>query len=185
MPRTSLPSSTTFRAAVFDASALAAPGITFPLPHEALGFIPTDWYPSALASFGDDLLVATAKGQSTGPNNGISALKQERRHRDHPYIPTLMYGSLSRLNLRNAQYARDPSPLDETCDCPACTRFSRAYIRHLVTQQEILGLRLLTLHNLRFLLRLTAGARESIEAGRLADFKREAESRLGREPPCR
>jgi DNA-binding beta-propeller fold protein YncE len=89
--------------AVFDASALAAPGISFPLPHEALGFIPTDWYPSALASFGDDLLVATAKGQSTGPNNGISALKQERRHRDHPYIATLMYGSLSRLNLRNAE----------------------------------------------------------------------------------
>jgi queuine tRNA-ribosyltransferase len=84
-----------------------------------------------------------------------------------------------RLNLRNARFARDPGPLEEGCDCPACTRFSRAYIRHLVTQQEILGLRLLTLHNLRFLLRLTAAAREAIVAGRLADFKREAESRLG------
>jgi queuine tRNA-ribosyltransferase len=84
-----------------------------------------------------------------------------------------------RLNLRNARFASDPSPLDEGCDCPACGRFSRAYIRHLVTQQEILGLRLLTLHNLRFLLRLTAEAREAIAAGRLADFKREAEQRLG------
>ena len=84
-----------------------------------------------------------------------------------------------RLNLRNARFARDPEPLEQGCDCPACTRFSRAYIRHLVTQQEILGLRLLTLHNLRFLLRLTASARGAIEAGRLADFKREAESRLG------
>ena len=84
-----------------------------------------------------------------------------------------------RLNLRNARFARDPGPLEEGCDCPACTRFSRAYIRHLVTQSEILGLRLLTLHNLRFLLRLTAGAREAIEAGRLADFKQQAEARLG------
>jgi queuine tRNA-ribosyltransferase len=83
-----------------------------------------------------------------------------------------------RLNLRNARFTRDEAPLEESCDCPACTRFSRAYIRHLVTQQEILGLRLLTLHNLRFLLRLTAAAREAIEAGRLADFKREAEERL-------
>jgi queuine tRNA-ribosyltransferase len=83
-----------------------------------------------------------------------------------------------RLNLRNARFARDPSPLDEDCDCPACVRFSRAYLRHLVTQQEILGLRLLTLHNLRFLTRLTADARAAIEAGRLADFTREAQARF-------
>jgi queuine tRNA-ribosyltransferase len=87
-----------------------------------------------------------------------------------------------RLNLRNARFARDPAPLDEGCDCPACARFSRAYLRHLVTQQEILGLRLLTLHNLRFLATLTAGARAAIEAGRLADFVREARSRLAATP---
>ena len=83
-----------------------------------------------------------------------------------------------RLNLRNARFARDPAPLEDGCDCPACARFSRAYLRHLVTQQEILGLRLLTLHNLRFLFRLTTAAREAIEGGRLADFKREAGERL-------
>ncbi len=87
-----------------------------------------------------------------------------------------------RLNLRNARFARDPAPLDDGCDCPACTRFSRAYVRHLVTQREILGLRLLTLHNLRFLTALTAGARAAIEAGRLADFIREARSRLAATP---
>src|SRR4029079_16611480 len=59
-----------------------------------------------------------------------------------------------RLNLRNARFARDPRPLDESCGCPACTTFSRAYIRHLVNQEEILGLRLLSLHNLRFLIDL-------------------------------
>jgi queuine tRNA-ribosyltransferase len=92
-----------------------------------------------------------------------------------------------RVNLRNARFARDDGPLEAGCDCPACGRFSRAYVRHLVTQQEILGLRLLTLHNLRFLIRLTAAAREAIEAGRLADFKREAEERLTparEETPC-
>jgi queuine tRNA-ribosyltransferase len=83
-----------------------------------------------------------------------------------------------RLNLRNARFARDPNPLDEDCDCPACARFSRAYVRHLVNQEELLGLRLLTLHNLRFVLALTARAREAIEHGELASFKRRALDRL-------
>ena len=83
-----------------------------------------------------------------------------------------------RLNLRNARFARDPRPLDADCPCPACTRFSRAYLRHLVNQEELLGLRLLSLHNLRFVLDLTANARAAIEAGRLAAFKAEALGRL-------
>jgi len=84
-----------------------------------------------------------------------------------------------RLNLKNARYARDPGPLQEDCACPACTRFSRAYIRHLVNQQELLGLRLLSVHNLRFLLDLTAGARAAIERGEFGAFKRNALARLG------
>jgi len=83
-----------------------------------------------------------------------------------------------RLNLRNAGFARDPRPLDESCPCPACTRFSRAYLRHLMNQEELLGLRLLSLHNLRFLLDLTANARAAIEEGRLAAYKAEALGRL-------
>jgi queuine tRNA-ribosyltransferase len=83
-----------------------------------------------------------------------------------------------RLNLRNADFARDPRPLEEGCPCPACTRFSRAYIRHLVNQQELLGPRLLSLHNLRFLLDLTAGARAAIERGELARYKAEVFARL-------
>jgi queuine tRNA-ribosyltransferase len=91
--------------------------------------------------------------------------------------------SEGRLNLRNARFAADPRPLDESCCCEVCTRFSRAYIRHLVNQQELLGLRLLSLHNLRFLLDLTSGARGAIEAGRLADFTSEMLQRMeaGRE----
>ena len=70
---------------------------------QAAGFIPTDWYPSALAVTGNDLLISTAKGEGTGPNNGTSQLKEEKRHREHPYIPTLMYGSLARLNFPAAE----------------------------------------------------------------------------------
>jgi len=84
-----------------------------------------------------------------------------------------------RLNLRNARYARDRNPLDESCDCPACTTFTRAYIRHLVNQNELLGLRLLSLHNLRFLLELTGRARAAIEQASFGSFKRDALQRLG------
>jgi queuine tRNA-ribosyltransferase len=83
-----------------------------------------------------------------------------------------------RLNLRNARFARDPGPLDPGCGCPACARFSRAYIRHLVNQQEILGLRLLSLHNLRFLIELVAAAREAIERGGFEGWRADALTRL-------
>jgi queuine tRNA-ribosyltransferase len=82
------------------------------------------------------------------------------------------------LNIKGARFARDPGPIVEGCACPACTRFSRAYIRHLLNQQEILGLRLLSLHNLRFVLDLVAGARAAIERGELRSYKEEALARL-------
>ena len=88
-----------------------------------------------------------------------------------------------RLNLRNARFARDPRPLDEGCGCPACSRFSRAYVRHLVNQQEILGLRLLSLHNLRFLLDLVASARQAIERGQFSRWREDALARLGTADP--
>jgi queuine tRNA-ribosyltransferase len=83
-----------------------------------------------------------------------------------------------RLNLRNARFARDPRPLDEDCPCPACSRFSRAYIRHLVNQEEILGLRLLSLHNLRFLIDVVAAARSAIERGGFVSWRGDALQRL-------
>jgi queuine tRNA-ribosyltransferase len=92
-----------------------------------------------------------------------------------------------RINLRNAEYRADGRPLDPECDCPACARFSRAYVRHLVTQREMLGLRLLSLHNLRFVLDLTARARAAIERGTFSSFRDEALARLAGPPeeePC-
>jgi queuine tRNA-ribosyltransferase len=87
-----------------------------------------------------------------------------------------------RLNLRNSHFARDPAPLQEGCPCRACTGFSRAYLRHLVNQQELLGLALLSEHNVRFLLDLTAGARAAIERGEFTAFKAAALERLGPPP---
>jgi queuine tRNA-ribosyltransferase len=84
-----------------------------------------------------------------------------------------------RLNLKNARFRRDPAPLDEECGCLACERFSRAYLRHLVTQQELLGLILLSEHNVRFLLELTAGARDAIERGEFGRYRSGVLERLG------
>lgn len=67
-----------------------------------------------------------------------------------------------RLNIKRTEFRNDPGPLDESCDCSACTRFSRAYIRHLFVSDEILGLRLLSLHNVHFLLALARSARQAI-----------------------
>lgn len=75
-----------------------------------------------------------------------------------------------RLNLRNAEHALSVEPLEEGCPCAACGGYSRGSIRHFVMQKEILGMVLLTEHNLTFLTRLVAGAREAIIAGRLASY---------------
>jgi queuine tRNA-ribosyltransferase len=84
-----------------------------------------------------------------------------------------------RRNLRNARYTRDPGPLDDNCDCAACKGYSRAYLRHLVNQNELLGLRLLSTHNLRFVLELTRRAREAIADGSFDSYKRDCLERLG------
>ncbi len=78
-----------------------------------------------------------------------------------------------RLNIKNTEFRTDPRPLDADCDCSACARFSRAYIRHLFVSDEILGLRLLSLHNVHFLLSLARQARQAIRNGDLEQWARE------------
>jgi DNA-binding beta-propeller fold protein YncE len=70
---------------------------------KTLGFIPTEWYPTALATVGDDLLIATSKGRGTVPNGGPGGTDWERHHKEHPYIPTLLYGSVARLDARSIE----------------------------------------------------------------------------------
>jgi queuine tRNA-ribosyltransferase len=76
------------------------------------------------------------------------------------------------LNLKNAPFASEKGPIEEGCDCYACTEFSRGYLRHLIKSEEILGLRLVTLHNLHFYIRLMERARCEIEAGSFETFRR-------------
>jgi len=78
-----------------------------------------------------------------------------------------------RLNIKRAEYRTDERPLDDGCDCAACQRFSRAYIRHLFVADEILGHRLLSLHNVHFLVRLMRMARETIGAGTFSGWSRD------------
>ena len=78
-----------------------------------------------------------------------------------------------RLNFRNARFAKDPGPIDPTCTCPVCTGgYSRAHIRHMVTQHEMLGGILLSMHNIYFLLDLMREARAAIIEGRYGAFVR-------------
>ena len=76
------------------------------------------------------------------------------------------------LNLKNAEFALDKRPIEENCACPACREFSRGYLRHLVKAEEILGLRLITLHNLHFYLNLMSRARAEIESGTFDRFRK-------------
>jgi queuine tRNA-ribosyltransferase len=85
-----------------------------------------------------------------------------------------------RLNLRNAAFLDDPRPLDETCPCLACRRFSRAYLAHLFRAKELLGYRMATLHNLTFTLDFMARIRAAIAGGRLPDSMAELRARAGR-----
>ena len=71
------------------------------------------------------------------------------------------------VNIRNAAWKDDPNPLDPACDCETCTRYSRGYLRHLFVADELLGLRLLSLHNVRFLIRLAGALRGAIRNGNL------------------
>jgi queuine tRNA-ribosyltransferase len=76
------------------------------------------------------------------------------------------------LNLKNAEFAMQKGPIEEGCTCAACSEFSRSYIRHLVKAEEILGLRLITLHNLHFYLDLMKRTRAAIALGNFSEFRR-------------
>ena len=92
------------------------------------------------------------------------------------------FSSAGRLNIKRAEYRTDDRPLDESCDCSACRRFSRGYLRHLYISDEILGLRLLSLHNVHFLVSLMRGARDAIKAGAIDRWAGEWLNRLASAP---
>ena len=87
--------------------------------------------------------------------------------------------SHGKVTLKNAQYKEDFSPLDEECDCYCCTHHTKAYLHHLVKCNEILGARLLSLHNIRFTLKMMENIRDAINNDRFLDFKREFYEKYG------
>lgn len=87
--------------------------------------------------------------------------------------------SRGRKVVRNAQYARDFSPIDPDCDCYACRNYTRAYVRHLIKAEEILGGTLLSIHNIRYTVRLMEQARQAILDGAYPEFKAEILGKMG------
>ena len=87
--------------------------------------------------------------------------------------------SNGRVNIRDAKYKEDFSPLDANCDCYTCRNYTRAYLRHLYVSEEIFGKRLLSIHNVRFLISLMEKAREAIKKDRFGDFKAEVYRSFG------
>src|SRR6266516_1442634 len=81
------------------------------------------------------------------------------------------FAATGTLNLKNAEFARDKNPVEQGCACQACQEYTRGYIRHLIKAEEILGLRLITLHNLHFYLDLMRHARAAIENGTFNEFR--------------
>ena len=89
------------------------------------------------------------------------------------------FTSRGKLNIKNAQWAKDPRPLDESCQCSVCRRHSRSYLRHLYMTGEILASILLTHHNLAFFLDTMRRVRQSIRSGVFPKFRRDFTERLG------
>ena len=84
-----------------------------------------------------------------------------------------VYTNHGKLNLFNAKYELDERPIEEGCQCPACRRYSRAYIRHLLKAKEMLGMRLCVLHNLYFYNHMMEEIRDALDEGRFAEYKKQ------------
>ena len=78
-----------------------------------------------------------------------------------------------KINIKNNKYKKDFTPLDSTCDCYACQKYTRSYIKHLINCNETFGARLLSIHNIRFLIRLTEELRQAIENDNILEYKQE------------
>jgi queuine tRNA-ribosyltransferase len=105
--------------------------------------------------FPDDLIEGIARGMDLFD---CVAATRNGRHGS-------AWTATGKINIRRASYRTDEAPLDPECDCATCARFSRAYLRHLFMAEEMLGLRLVSLHNVRFLIRLAEQARAAIREG--------------------
>lgn len=130
----------------------------------ATGVLPVD-QPRYLMGVGDPVALVEAVALGVDMFDCVLPTRLAR----HGTILT----TAGRLNLRNARFARDPSPLEEGCACPTCARWSRAYLRHLLAVGEPTGARLTTLHNVHWLLGLMERVRAAVRAGTLTALRAE------------
>jgi len=87
--------------------------------------------------------------------------------------------SHGRVIIKNKEYERDFTPLDDNCDCYCCKNYTKAYLRHLFKANEMLGHRLMSIHNISFLVDLTTKAREAIKEDRFLEYKKEVYEKYG------
>ena len=92
-----------------------------------------------------------------------------------------LYTSHGRVNIRDAKYKEDLSPLDDNCDCYTCKNYTKSYLRHLYVSDEILGKRLLTIHNVRFLISFMEKMREAIKNDKFLEFKEQYYEMFGKD----
>lgn len=132
-------------------------------------FLPTD-RPRYLMGVGrpEDLLEAVSRGIDL-----FDCVMPTRNGRN-----AMAFTSNGKVRLRNEQYKRDESPLDPECSCPACTQFTKAYLRHLFAVKEMLGPVLVSWHNIAFYQRLLRGMREAIREDRAAEYRAEQLARM-------
>ena len=157
---------------IADWTGLAVGGLAVGEPKEAMYEVLDTLAPSLPSSiprylmgvgFPEDLLQAISRGMDL-----FDCVAPTRNGRNGS-----AFTSDGPLNIRNAAFRRDPAPLEESCDCETCRTYSRAYLRHLFAAGELLGLRLLSLHNVRFLVALAAEAGKQIAAGCFDSWSRD------------
>ncbi|MEG1778017.1 MAG: tRNA guanosine(34) transglycosylase Tgt, partial [Angelakisella sp.] len=91
-----------------------------------------------------------------------------------------LFTSAGIINIGNAKYLKDPLPIDEHCNCPVCQKYSRAYIRHLMKADEMLGMRFAVMHNLYFYNHLMQEIRDALDGGTFAQYRAEKSQILGK-----
>jgi queuine tRNA-ribosyltransferase len=132
------------KAKMYDVLELLEPRLPGPLPRYLMG-----------VGFPEDLVAAVERGVDL-----FDCVAPTRNGRNGS-----VFTPEGPLNIRNAAFRTDTGPLDPTCDCETCTTYSRGYLRHLFVAEELLGLRLLSLHNVRYLIRLAEQMRAAIRQG--------------------
>jgi len=136
--------------------------VMYKMVEDSVKYLPED-KPRYLMGVGDPLDIV--EGIERGIDMFDCVLPTRLARHGHAFTRT------GKINLKNAKYKEDFTCIDNTCDCYACKNYTKAYIRHLIVANETLGQRLLSIHNLRFLIKLTEECRVSIQENRFKEYK--------------